>query len=300
MHEHASAQVCRGGKLELVGIDVVNSTGSSAVFGEGRITITNCNFARCVTGPNRIMRSLEASISSGGAALRALGGAIQVQGIEAALQSTGSSFVECAAQLANHGSYGGAVYAAAMVRIGTSRFEANYVQGGSESASGGALFIEARRFDITESEFVLNKAKGTVNAFGGAMRLQDCSKWLPLVTDGEPEFCIVAPTDCAAQLRAVTAMRNVASGGSSRAKGGAIYMTYQGLCVNLTDSSFEANTAEDSKGNAEAGAVQVYEQSLLKIATTRFVGNEAKGATDQVRLSAIASLLAAFNLIAPQ
>jgi hypothetical protein len=68
-----------------------------------------------------------------------------------------------------------------------------------------------------------------------------------------------------------------------RAKGGAIYMEFSGLCVNLTDSSFEENAAEDSTGNTEAGAVQVYEQSLLKIATTRFVRNRAKGATGQVR-----------------
>jgi hypothetical protein len=276
-------QVRRGGKLELVGIDVVNSTGSSAVFSEGYIAVTNCNFARCVTGPNVVTQSLEASISNGGAALFALGGAIQVQGVEAALESTGSSFVMCAAHSANSANSGGAVYAAAMVRIDTSRFEANYVQGVLE-ASGGALYTEALRLHITKTEFVGNKAKGFRRvSYGGAMRLQDCSTFLStLATDGKPEFCTVAPTDCAAELRAVTAVRNVASGGL-RAKGGAIYMENSGLCVNLTDSSFEENAAEDSTGNTEAGAVQVYEQSLLKIATTRFVGNRAKGATGQVR-----------------
>ena len=277
-------QVRRGGKLELVGIDVVNSTGSSAVFSEGYIAVTNCNFARCVTGPNVVKRSLEASSLSGRAALFALGGAIQVQGVEAALESTGSSYVMCAAHLANRAN-GGAVYAAAMVRIDTSRFEANYVQGGTE-ASGGALYTEALRMHIISSEFVGNKAKGLARAYvsyGGAMRLQDCSGFLStLATDGTPKFCTVAPTDCAAELRAVTAVRNVASG-SMRAKGGAIYMEFSGLCVNLTDSSFEENAAEDSTGNTEAGAVQVYEQSLLKIATTRFVRNRAKGATGQVR-----------------
>jgi hypothetical protein len=272
-------QVRRGGKLELVGIDVVNSTGSSAVFGEGRITITNCTFTRCVAGPNGIMRSLEGSKFSGGAALRALGGAIQVQGGKAALQLTNSSFVECAAQSANYANYGGAVYAAAMVRIDTSRFEANYVQGGSESASGGALFIQARRLDITESEFVSNKAKGKREAQGGAMYMLDCTALM----DKSPDFCTVAPTDCGAQLRAVTFMRNVASGGSSRVKGGAIYMSTQGLCVNLTGSSFEANSAQDSGGNIEGGAVAVSGKSVFKIATTSFVGNTAKRATDQVR-----------------
>jgi len=279
-------QVRRGGKLELVGIDVVNSTGSSAVFSEGRITVTNCSFVRCVTGPNGIMRSLDGSIISGGAALRALGGAIQVHGGKAALQSTYSSFVECAAHLANYGNYGGAVYAAAMVRIDTSRFEANYVQGGSgfEGASGGALFSEARRLDITESEFVSNKAKGPgFAAYGGAIFMYDCTT----LTDQSPDFCTVAPTDCGAQLRAVTFMRNVASGGSSRAKAGAIYMANQGLCVNVTASSFEANSAEDSEGNTEGGAVLVYGKSVLKIATTRFVGNTAKRAADQVRGGAI-------------
>ena len=278
-------QVRRGGKLELVGIDVVNSTGSSAVFSEGYISVTNCNFARCVTGPNVVKRSLEASsISTGRAALFALGGAIQVQGVEAALESTHSSYVMCAAHSANYANSGGAVYAAAMVRIDTSRFEANYVQGGSESASGGALFLEARRFDITESEFVSNKATGGLQALGGALRLEDCSKLLlTLVTDDQPDFCTVTPNDCAARLRAVTAMRNVASGGSSRVKGGALYVTYPGLCVNLTDSSFETNSAEDSKGNTEGGAVQVNQDSMLKIETSRFVRNTAKGATDQVR-----------------
>ena len=55
------------------------------------------------------------------------------------------------------------------------------------------------------------------------------------------------------------------------------------LCVNVTGSSFVANSAEDSVGNTEGGAVQVYDKAVLKIATTTFVGNTAKGATDQVR-----------------
>ena len=80
-------QVRRGGTLELVGIDVVNSTGSSAVYSEGQVTVTSCIFASCMTGMNDIMRSLETAVSSGGAALRALGGAIQAVGVEAALLS---------------------------------------------------------------------------------------------------------------------------------------------------------------------------------------------------------------------
>ena len=106
-----------------------------------------------------------------------------------------------------------------------------------------------------------------------------------LIMDPLPNFCNVAPSDCGVQLRAVTFVGNFASGGlgTSRIKGGAIYMHTELLCVNVTGSSFVANSAEDSVGNTEGGAVQVYDKAVLKIATTTFVGNTAKGATDQVR-----------------
>ena len=280
-------QVRRGGKLELIGIEIMDSTGSSALFSEGDLTVTNCSFSRCVAGTNDIMRSVDSAVTTGGAALRALGGAIQARGTEATLRSTGSSFVACAAQGAKFANHGGAVYAAAMVHIDTTRFDSNYVEGGSFETGGGALYIQARRLDIADSEFISNKAIGHVAATGGAVRLEDCTSFMTLVTDNFtdrfPNFCTGAKSDCGAELRAVTFRHNEASGGSSRVKGGALYVTYPALCVNLTDSSFETNSAEDSKGNTEGGAVQVNQDSILKIETSRFVRNTAKGATDQVR-----------------
>ena len=264
---------------------MVDSTSSSAVFSEGQVTVTNCSFARCATGTNNVMRSLEASITSGGAALRALGGAIQAVGVEAALLSTGSSFVACLAQGGKYNNYGGAVYAFAMVRIDSSRFEANHVEGGTDDSGGSALYIEARRLEIATSAFISNKARAHFQAYGGAVRVRDCAASMSLIMERLPNFCNVAPSDCGVQLRAVTFVGNAASGGpgTSRIKGGAIYMATELLCVNVTDSSFVANSAEDSVGNTEAGAVQVYDKAVLKIATTTFVGNTAKGATDQVR-----------------
>jgi hypothetical protein len=141
-------QVRRGGKLELIGIEIMDSTGSSALFSEGDLTVTNCSFSRCVAGTNDIMRSVDSAVTTGGAALRALGGAIQARGTEATLRSTGSSFVACAAQGAKFANHGGAVYAAAMVHIDTTRFDSNYVEGGSFETGGGALYIQARRLDI--------------------------------------------------------------------------------------------------------------------------------------------------------
>ena len=229
-------QVRGGGTLELVGIDVVDSTGSSALLSEGHLTLTNCSFSRCVAGTNDIMRSVDSAVTNGGAALRALGGAIQARGTKATLRSTGSSFVACAAQGAKFANHGGAVYATAMVHVDTTRFDSNYVEGGTFETSGGALYIQARRLDIVVSEFISNKAIGQFVANGGAVRLQDCTSFMALVTDRLPEFCTVAPSGCGAQLRAVTFIRNEASRGSSRVKGGAFYMATQLLCVNLTDS----------------------------------------------------------------
>ena len=60
-------------------------------------------------------------------------------------------------------------------------------------------------------------------------------------------------------------------------------MSNKGVCVNVTDSLFERNSAEVTGGNAEGGAIQVGDSVLVKVATTRFVGNIAKGANDQVR-----------------
>ena len=297
---------------------MVDSTGSSAVFSQGRVAVTNCSFARCVTGTNDVVRSLEAYASSGGAAFQALGGAIQARGVEAALQSTGSSFVECAAQLANYANYGGAVYAAAMVRIERTRFDSNYVKGGTSEASitgGGALNILALQLDIADSEFISNKAKGTYEPDGGAIYLSGtgCTTFMPLVTDRLPDFCkVTSPDSCGAQLRGVTFMHNVATEGSGRAKGGALFMQDKHLCVSLTDSNFEGNLAKDSGGNTEGGAVQVRfknyfrspgtvplrlrfrlqvrDKASLRIASTRFFRNAAQGATDQVRYSSLLHL----------
>jgi hypothetical protein len=275
-------QVLRGGKLELVGIDVVNSTGSSAVFTEGQVTVTNCNFAHCVTGMNDVARTFEASIPSGGAALRALGGAIQARGNEATMWSTGSSFVSNAAKGAKYANYAGAIYAAATVRIDTTRFDSNYVQGGTEKAAGGALFLEVDRFELTDSEFISNKAIESSEANGGAIRVKDCGD-SSLINEPKPDFCTLKSKECGYQVRAVTFRSNSAIGGSSRCKGGAIFMGNKGLCVNVTGSVFEANSAEDSGGNTEGGAFQVADKAILKVASTRFVGNTAKGASDQAR-----------------
>jgi hypothetical protein len=275
-------QVRRGGTLELVGIDVVNSTGSSAVYSEGQVTVTNCIFARCMTGMNDIMRSLETAVSSGGAALRALGGAIQARGNEAALRSTGSSFVSCAAKGGRYANYGGAIFAAAMVRIDTTHFDSNYVQGGTEKATAGALHLEVNRVELTESEFISNQAIESAEANGGAIRLKDCGD-SSLINDRLPDFCTLAARECGYQMRAVTFRGNAAIGGKSRCKGGAIAMSNKGICVNVTDSLFERNSAEVTGGNAEGGAIQVGDSVLVKVATTRFVGNIAKGANDQVR-----------------
>jgi hypothetical protein len=274
-------QVRRGGTLELVGIEVVNSTGSSAVYSEGRVTVTSCIFARCMTGMNDIVQSLEASVTSGGAALRALGGAIQARGNEASLRSTGSSFVSCAAKGGRYANYGGAIFAAAMVRIDTTRFDSNYAEGGTEKSAGGALQLEADRFQLTESEFISNQAIESAEANGGAIRLKGCGD-SSRINDRLPDFCSAAK-ECGYQMRAVTFRGNAAIGGKSRCKGGAIVMSDKGLCVNVTDSLFEGNSAEVTGGNAEGGAIQVGDNVLLKIATTRFVGNIAQGANDQVR-----------------
>jgi hypothetical protein len=229
---------------------------------------------------NDVRRSLEEAVTSGGAALRALGGAIQVRGTEAALRTTGSSFIACAAQhTSTLSNYGGAIYAVAMVNIKTTRFEANYVQGATDAAEGGALYCEARRLQITDSEFIANKAVGLFQSYGGAISMIDCAAFMSVVTGRLPDFCnVTSESDCGAQLRAVTFERNVASGASSRAKGGGLYADTPLLCVSISDSKLVQNVARDTAGNAEGGALIAYGRSRIKITSSRFVGNAAQNA----------------------
>jgi hypothetical protein len=169
-----------------------------------------------------------------------------------------------------------------MVRIDTTRFDSNYAEGGTEKSAGGALQLEADRFQLAESEFISNQAVESAEANGGAIRLKDCGD-SSLINDRLPDFCTLAARECGYQMRAVTFRGNAAIGGTSRCKGGAIAMSNKGVCVNVTDSLFERNSAEVTGGNAEGGAIQVGDSVRLKVATTRFVGNIAKGANDQVR-----------------
>jgi hypothetical protein len=92
-------RVERGGRLELVGLSVEDSTGSSAIFNEGSVSVVNSRFVGCITSLNYVMRVGEPTVPPGsvahpplaGALLLAVGGSIF--GVSAELVVRGSRFI---------------------------------------------------------------------------------------------------------------------------------------------------------------------------------------------------------------
>ena len=58
-------RVQRGGRLELHGLTIANTLAGSAVFSLGAVQLSNCTFARCVTGANFIARFAEGLVPRG-------------------------------------------------------------------------------------------------------------------------------------------------------------------------------------------------------------------------------------------
>ncbi len=274
--------------LTLQNASATSTSGASIISTNSGLTLTNC----VLTGNN---------VTDGtGAALGVLGGTLTLTNTTVINNFSSSAF--------SPAPFGGAAdIRDAVVTITNSRFEANIANG----VGGGALGLFGSTVaSITGTTFQSNSvtaASGSVNADGGAIAVRDGAA-LTITgstfnansnTFGDGSAIEVGPTGSTSSVVVSNCVfaGNSASGGGS----GGLAHRSSGL-INVTDSTFENNTATSGSGagiallttlvgagsqidgctfrnntSAVAGALQL--ACLITVSDCLFENNQATGAT---------------------
>ena len=189
-------RVERGGKLDLVRINLVDSVESSAVYSDGALHLLNCTFERCVVSTNFVTRVAEGLVPSNTplglapAILGSWGGAILAFWTSASVIASGTSFVTNAARgghIVNAGGAIGAFGASVTLEAGTT-FRNNYVEGGTFIARGGAISLAYARLEVSNAVFSHNWAHPNQTPPMRAVSEQETDGSLRYGTRGMPLF----------------------------------------------------------------------------------------------------------------
>jgi hypothetical protein len=175
-------RVERGGSMDLVRLELSDSEGSSAVYSEGVVQMTNSTFSRCSVGMNFVSKFGEGLVDKGdgrqaprqGAYLGAVGGAVFCSTASAKCGASGSTFANNQCNGTNAVvSFGAAVFAfGGTVVLQSTALRHNVVYGGSRAhtSSGGAAMLLYARLDATDVSFQENSASGPARfVLGGAL-----------------------------------------------------------------------------------------------------------------------------------
>jgi hypothetical protein len=166
-------RVERGGRLDLVRINIVDSVESSAVFSEGVLHLLNCTFERCVANSNVVNRAAEGvvtSVTDSGiagttvvpAVLGAWGGAVLAFWTAASVVSSGATFASNAVRGARVLNAGGAMcaFGASVTLDAGTTFKNNHAGGGTLIGSrGGAVSLIYAQLDASNVVFLRNWAQ---------------------------------------------------------------------------------------------------------------------------------------------
>ena len=242
-------QVEAGGSLELLGVAVVDASGSSAMAIWGEVTATNCTFARCVSGPNLLMRYAEGATLEGseehppvhGVYLSASGAVAFVALSSAAFTARGCTFADNkvrGSRLANAGG-GISMLGGRVVLSGGTSMRNNVAERGGLVARGGAINCIYAHLDVNDVEFTDNEANGG-NVLG-------------IASDAHVGRAVDVP--------------------SQTVRGGAIDLA--NCRGTISSSLFKGNKVRDASLRAVAGALAVGEATAFEVRTCSFVGNEA-------------------------
>jgi hypothetical protein len=277
-----------GGTLELVRVNVTQSTGSAAMTIAGRAVAVDSMFSGCITGVDLVSRFMEPTVPPGsdgfpahGAALVAAGGVALVSLSQGSLSLTRCVLEGNMARGPAVAAWGGAIYsigAQVTVEAGTV-FRNNSVvsRNTSYGAFGGAIALILSRLSVSDSTFSGNTA-GELDAqswSGAAMYAQ-----------GGALF-ILRRIAAAAVVRATLFEANVACGFGGRFTVGGAIRLHDGADLNLRDSVLRQNVAQNGR-MVVGGAVGFEAASVVLNATnTTFERNAARGGSLYTRGGAL-------------
>jgi hypothetical protein len=271
-------QVEAGGKLELLGVGVVDAVGSSAIAIFGEVSATNCTFSRCVAGPNLLLRYAEGVSLEGsdeqppvhGVFVASTGGVAGVFLSAAKFTASSCTFSENRARGAHVSNSGGAIATlggTVVLRLGTVMRD-NRVDGGVMVARGGAINCAYARFDVSDVVFVGNEANGGSDA----RNVPGCSTLrAQLVRGGAMDL-----TNCRVTISSSAFRQCKAQDALVRATGGALAVG-DGSVVEVRNCVFDSNEALRGAQLTYGGAIRIDANGFVRVANTTFDRNAVMG-----------------------
>jgi hypothetical protein len=266
-----------GGRLELLGLAVVDAVGSSAMVVFGEVMATNCTFSRCVSGPNLLLRfaedvSLEGSDEHPpvqGAYVSSVGAVAFVVLSPAKFTAHGCTFSEnraSGARLVNAGAAIGTLGGSLVLCSGTIMRD-NVAEGGAMFSRGGAIYSTYSQIDISDVMFVGNEANGGSDGTD-AVNVRRDTNWLTQMARGGAADL----NNCRVTISSTTFKQNRAQDASVRAAGGALAVG-EGSVVAATRCWFDRNEALRGGQITNGGALRIDSGGSFRAVDTNFDGN---------------------------
>jgi hypothetical protein len=266
-------RVERGGRLDLVRINIVDSVESSAVFSEGVLHLLNCTFERCVANSNVVNRAAEGVVKSPTdsgivgttlvpAVLNAWGGAVLAFWTAASVVSSGTTFASNAVRGARVLNAGGAMcaFGASVTLDAGTTFKNNHAEGGTLIGSrGGAVSLIYAQLDASNVVFLRNWAQ------------QDESR--------PADEALQKPPD-SEDGKSSTGLTSASDSLPMFTQGGALHLGNSK--VVLTSSRFEENGARNAESRSFGGAIFINDGSTLRTEGCSFMRNKVMMATGQL------------------
>jgi hypothetical protein len=266
-------RVERGGRLDLVRINIVDSVESSAVFSEGVLHLLNCTFERCVANSNVVNRAAEGVVKSPTdsgivgttlvpAVLNAWGGAVLAFWTAASVVSSGTTFASNAVRGARVLNAGGAMcaFGASVTLDAGTTFKNNHAGGGTLIGSrGGAVSLIYAQLDASNVVFLRNWAQHDER--------RPANEALQKPPDSEDG-------------KSSTGLTSASTSNPMFAQGGALHLANSK--VVLTSSRFEENGARNAESRSFGGAIFINDGSTLRTEGCSFMRNKVMMATGQL------------------
>jgi hypothetical protein len=266
-----------GGRLELLGLAVVDAVGSSAMVVLGEVMATNCTFSRCVSGPNLLLRNAEEISLEGsdehppvqGAYVGSVGAVAFLALTPAKFTAHGCTFSENRASGARLFNSGGAIntLGGSLVLCSGTIMRDNVAEGGAMASRGGAIYSTYSQIDISDVMFVGNEANGGSGGTDTVNVRRDTNRLAQVVRGGAADF-----TNCRVTISSTTFKQNRAQDASVRAAGGALALG-EGSVVEATRCWFDRNTALRGGQVTNGGALRVDAGGSFRAVDTNFDGN---------------------------
>jgi hypothetical protein len=281
-------QVAAGARLELHGVGIVDAVGASAMVIYGEVTATNCTFTRCVSGVDLILRFAEGTTPEGsdehppvhGVFTMSIGAAVLTFSSKARFTASGCVFSDNIARGSRVVNAGGAIGSIGG-RVALSEgsvLRNNVAESGLLAARGAAISGTYSRWDICDSQFIGNEARGASAGADASSCTSSISKGPPCALYARGGAIDIA-TNSDAMISSTLFKENRVRGASMRAHGGALALM-EGSTIRLRSCVFLRNEAVLGGQLTRGGAIDAPALAVLYVSETTFDGNAATGSSE--------------------